>query len=447
MVGGCLLAGCLTLRLLSARFAWHLDVAWPDIAITVALMMAMGGIYMLLPLLIRGTQAPVSRLLWLIVTAGLVMRLLFLGSAPIMEDDHYRYLWDGAVAAEGINPFRYAPLQAAENAGLAVHALAGPAGEVLERVNYPHLRTVYPALAQAGFALAHVVAPFDLDGWRLVVLVAELIGLALLLQALARLDLSPLWAALYWWNPLIVKELANSAHMDGLLVPLLAGAIWAVTRYRHTAASVLMGLAAGVKLWPVLLLPVVLRPLLTDPKRLVVALLLLAAIGALLVWPVAQAGLPPSSGFVAYGQTWQMNDAAFSVVQGVAEWFWPADDARLAARLAVVAALFALLVVLIARPADDSHQTLRRLLILSAGLFLLSPTGFPWYAVWFVPFLVVVPVTPLLLLTALLPLYYLRFAFARHGLESVFDHYVVWLEFGPVWLWLGLIGWRRRRNA
>ena len=410
-------------------------------------MVAMGGLYMLLPRLIVGTQTPAFRSLWLIVAAGLAMRLLFLGSAPIMEDDHYRYLWDGAVAAEGINPFRFAPLQATENTGLAVHALAGPAGEVLERVNYPHLRTVYPTLAQAGFVLAHVIAPFDLDGWRLVVLVAELIGLGFLVQALLRLDLSPLWAALYWWNPLIVKELANSAHMDGLLVPLLAGAIWAVARYRHTAASVLLGLAAGVKLWPVLLLPAVLRPLVAVPKRLLVAVLLLAVIGALLVWPIVQAGLPPSSGFVAYGQTWQMNDAAFSVVLGVAELVWPADEARLAARLAVVAALLALLVVLIARPAADSRETLHRLLILSAGLFLLSPTGFPWYAVWFVPFLVVVPVTPLLLLTALLPLYYLRFAFARHGLESVFDHYVVWLEFGPVWLWLSLIGWRRWRNA
>lgn len=447
MVGGCLIAGCLALRILSPVFAWHLDVAWQEIAIAVALMMAMGAIYMVLPRLINDTPKSTVRLLWFVIAAGLVMRLLFLGSAPIMEDDHYRYLWDGAVTAEGINPFRYTPLQASENVDLPVHALAGPAGEVLERVNYPDLRTVYPTLAQAGFVLAHSIAPFELDGWRLVVLIAELIGLGLLVQALIRLDLSPLWTALYWWNPLIVKELANSAHMDGLLVPLLAGTIWAVARYRHTAAALLLGLAAGVKLWPVLLLPAVLRPLLAEPKRLVVALLGLVAIGALLAWPVVQAGLPPSSGFVAYGQTWQMNDAAFSVVLGLAEWFWQPGDAALVARLVVVAALGALLVVVIARPAADSRESVRRLLILSAALFLLSPTGFPWYAVWFVPFLVVVPVTPLLLLTALLPLYYLRFAFVRHGLEGVFDHYVVWLEFGPVWLWLGLIGWRRWRSA
>lgn len=431
---------------MSSAFAWGLDPEWPVIAAAVAVMAAMGAVYLWLPRLIR--RSPRAAIfVWAIVTVGLAMRLLFLGSSPILEDDHYRYLWDGAVAAEGYNPFRYAPLQAIANNELPLHNLADQAGQVLERVNHPQYRTVYPTLAQAGFALAYAIGPFDLDAWRLVVLVAELIGLAFILLTLRRLDLAPQWVALYWWNPLVVKELANSAHMDGLLVPLLAVAMWAVTCHRWITSSLMIVLAAAIKIWPILLLPTVLRPLAERPRHLLGAVLLLIVVAAVLALPILQAGLTPSSGLLAYGRGWQMNDAVFSVLLGMSEFVFDPSTAQTAARLVVVLILGALVLFLSRTPARDGRDPIRHFLIVAAALFLLSPTGFPWYMVWFVPFLAVVPVMPLLLLTALLPLYYLRFTFSAHDLAGVFDHYVVWLEFGPVWLWLGVLALRHRRSV
>jgi hypothetical protein len=52
------------------------------------------------------------------------------------------------------------------------------------------------------------------------------------------------------------------------------------------------------------------------------------------------------------------------------------------------------------------------------------------------PFLAVRPRFSLLLLTALLPLYYLRFRFVALDRVGVFDHGIVWLEYGPVWILL-----------
>ena len=445
-IGGCLVAGCVALRLLAPSFAWEANSAWPMMAAVVAVLMVLGAIYMALPALIRRSSAT-SRLIVLVVGFGVVMRVLFFGSDPILEDDHYRYLWDGAVTAEGHDPFRYTPQQAAANGGLPIHDLAVRSGEVVERVNHPHYRTVYPTLAQAGFALAYAIAPFSLDAWRGVLLAAELVGLGLILLTLKQLGLSPLWAALYWWNPLIVKELANSAHMDGLLIPLLAAIMLTVAWQRHVIAALLVMLGAGIKLWPLLLLPAVLPPLLARPRVLMLTLALVAAVAVLLALPVLGAGLPPSSGFIAYGTAWQMNDAGFSVMLGLAELIWTPDAAATAARLAVIMVLALLLIIVLRKPAADSERAIGTLLIVSAGLFLLGPTGFPWYIAWFLPFLTVVPVMPLLLLTALLPLYYLRFAFAAEGMEHLFDRYIVWLEFGPVWLWLGLIAMRRWRQG
>ena len=45
---------------------------------------------------------------WIIFT-GLFARLILIPSSPILEDDFYRYLWDGAVTANEFNPYVYSP--------------------------------------------------------------------------------------------------------------------------------------------------------------------------------------------------------------------------------------------------------------------------------------------------------------------------------------------------
>ncbi len=47
-----------------------------------------------------------------IIGVGLLSRLILIPSQPVLEDDYYRYLWDGAVTAHGYNPYVYSPLDA-----------------------------------------------------------------------------------------------------------------------------------------------------------------------------------------------------------------------------------------------------------------------------------------------------------------------------------------------
>ena len=47
---------------------------------------------------------------WVIVI-GAGLRISMLSSAPILEDDYYRYLWDGAVVVNGLNPYAYSPAE------------------------------------------------------------------------------------------------------------------------------------------------------------------------------------------------------------------------------------------------------------------------------------------------------------------------------------------------
>ena len=43
------------------------------------------------------------------LACGLAARAILFASEPVLEDDYQRYLWDGAVTAQGLNPMRSRP--------------------------------------------------------------------------------------------------------------------------------------------------------------------------------------------------------------------------------------------------------------------------------------------------------------------------------------------------
>ncbi|MEO0823417.1 MAG: glycosyltransferase 87 family protein, partial [Pseudomonadota bacterium] len=326
-------------------------------------------------------------------------------------------------------------------------AFGEEAAAVAGRINYPHLATIYPPVAQGAFLLAAWVEPFGLGALRLVLLGFELSGVGLLVLLLRAVGRAPVWVAIYWWNPLIAKELGNSAHMEAVLLPFLVGAVLLALRLRPVAAAGVLALAAGVKLWPALLLPMLLAG--AGWRRAAAGAGLAAAIGAAVAAPVLLSGLDRTSGFVAYAAAWERNDALFGGVrEAIAVALEGAglhllDPGRLAR--AGLMGLVALTALWLARGvARDGPGALPAgVLAVTALLFLVSPTGYPWYYAWLLPFLAVVPVRGLMLLTLTLPLYYLRFEMVGRGQEALFDDWIVWLEFGPV---LGLLLWDALRG-
>ncbi len=377
-------------------------------------------------------------------------------STPILEDDYYRYLWDGAVTASGMNPYAYAPgmfIEAGEDndtAPVALRELAETSGVVVSRVNHPDLRTIYPPVAQGVFAFAHLLGPWSLVAWRAVLLLFDAATLCMLVMILRALNLPLLWAVVYWWNPVLIKETAGSGHMDIIALPFALGALLLAIRKRNLLAMAPLALAAGAKLWPIALAPLFLRPLISSPRRLALALCVICILCAAMFIPVHAGGLDGESGFTAYGERWEMNDALFMIFVWGGRYLMKAvgvdsGPEQLLARVAVALILFALVGALARGEIKDGRDLCGKCLFVVAAIFLLSPTQYPWYFIWMLPFLAIRPRPSLLLLTVLLPLYYLRFHFAARDNVGVFDYGIVWLEFAPVWLLL-IWEWGRERR-
>ncbi|MFQ5483058.1 MAG: hypothetical protein ACE5ER_09905, partial [Nitrospinaceae bacterium] len=175
-----------------------------------------------------------ARAVWWIFGLGLGFRLILMPANQIQEDDIYRYLWDGKVFAHGVNPYRYAPDEVTEFKRFMIqepsrfaHTYDGASVRELEtlaqlkweneraltfmeRINHPHLPTIYPPLAQYVFRLVAGLAPDSILAMRLAFLGFDLMTFFFLTALLKALGKPPAWSLIYFWSPLIVKETFNS---------------------------------------------------------------------------------------------------------------------------------------------------------------------------------------------------------------------------------------------
>jgi len=109
-------AALLYVRFISDEFVLGTDTFSHPYKSFVAMLIFAGLVWMCLIPLFKHLKKPLGKTLWAFVFLGIVFRAMFLGSTPIYEDDWNRYLWDGAVTAQGINPYTFPP-----DATFAVH--------------------------------------------------------------------------------------------------------------------------------------------------------------------------------------------------------------------------------------------------------------------------------------------------------------------------------------
>ena len=243
------------------------------------------GIYFSLSLLFFSTCAillkqPEDRFtFWAKIALGLLFRLSILPAQQLQEDDVYRYLWDGKVFSNNINPFEYSPSEVHEFKELRIQnpetyykiynernereleklsALKWESPKslkYLERVNHPGVPTIYPPMAQFVFRAVHSIKPDSILAMRIAFLLFDVLTMFFIIGILAKLGLNKNMSAVYFWCPLIIKETLNSTHLDIIGIAFLCGSIYFLISHRHSLASVFLALGFLGKLYPAILFP------------------------------------------------------------------------------------------------------------------------------------------------------------------------------------------------
>jgi hypothetical protein len=370
-----------------------------------------------------------------IVVAGVIFRLIAWPLAPGLSDDPYRYRWEGKLQAAGGNPYEVRPVDQ-RWIGLRDETYARIPGRDFKAVYGPLIEQIeqwtYRAVAAAGLSPERQVFWFKLP-----FALCDLGAIAALWRLLAAHGLPRAHILIYAWSPLTVMEFWATGHNDSVVVLLIALALVAAAKKRWTWAFVALSLAAGAKIWPILLFPLFIGWKRNRPVRWWQWWVLIPIMGllALPYWTNVTENLQFMSGFMG---GWRNNDSLYGLI------LWMAKDLYRAkyTAFAVVAVVVAYLTLLEAPLERASLWAIAVMLMVSANCH-------PWYLTWLLPLLILFPVPGLLLWTALVPLAYSALVSWVTVGEWQGSNVFRWFEYVPVYALLTgswLVLWLRARR-
>ena len=289
----------------------------------------------------------------------------FLGG-PFYEDDFYRYLWDGYRFWETGTPYGVTP-----EAFFLDESVPVVLQDALDQINNPDLPTIYGPTAQLVFLLGYLLKAGSVHALQGLLIVVDLT----IIYVLTRLT-TVRNVMLYAWCPLVVKEIAFTAHPDALGVCLVLAAMVLVIRDRYALAAVCLGFAVGAKVFALVLVPFVLYR--AHPRHWMYFLLTLG----LLYAPFLLNGATDLDALFVFAKEWEFNSSIFAILS----LFMPATFSKLA-----LGATYLALVAYLLRAHGRENNLIPRGDWLFGSLFILSPVFNAWYMLWVLPFAAIYP--------------------------------------------------------
>lgn len=358
-------------------------------------------------------EARLSVRIW---TWAIVFRLVGLLAEPVLEDDHYRFLWDGYRFAETGNPYGVAPAEF-----FGDESIPPEQQRVLGSVNHPHLATIYGPAAQWGFRLAHAISPASILSWKILLTLADLTTIALLARIAA-----PANVLLYAWCPLSIQETAFNGHPEALGVLAMVAAVRWSFAGKGTLSGVAIALAAGVKITGGLLAPLLWwRSGWKAVSGTIIAVL--ALWGPFWI----RGSLTELPALAAMSGEWEFNSSVFGLLSWTAGREW-AQWVCLAGLAAIALHQARAMRGKVQWPRGDHVY---------GGFFLLAPVVNPWYMLWVLPFAAIRPRAWTIAALVLVSVSYLHGLNWGGGALAPYEH-PAWLrplEYGGVAIaaWLG----------
>jgi hypothetical protein len=333
-----------------------------------------------------------------ILAFAILFRLTLLFQPPVASDDIYRYVWDGKVAAHGINPLRYAPSDSALD---ALHT-----DDLPSKINFPTMRTIYPPLAQALFFVSNTLFGDSITGLKFLLVLADIATMLLLMQLYKlhkHYELIKL--VLYAWSPLPIMYFGLDGHIDALGIPFLLLFIYLVGRSRLVAAAVSLGFAGLAKLYPLFVAPFLIF-VTKGWKRIALPLIPIAmlVVGCWLYWEPT-GGLFES--FRVFNSEFEFNGSVFHIAY---EFVKTNKQAHFVSSLLFLVWLGVVFFL--------NRSLLEKTFLAFLGFIIFAPVVQPWYLTW---------------LAALLALRWSTAVFVLIGLSNLSNIVVYHYRLSGVW--------------
>lgn len=193
----------------------------------------------------------------LLIGLAVIFRLVFLIATPNLSQDFYRFIWDGRMLLNGLNPYLYLPqdfLSGIYTKPYQAHDLIVG----MQELNASHYSN-YPPLNQFCFLIAAFLSKNSIIGsiivMRILLVLADIGVFYFGRKLLLNLNLNPKYIFLYLLNPFVIIELTGNLHFEGVMVFFLIWGLYLFQKGNWKFAALIMSASISIKLLPLLFLP------------------------------------------------------------------------------------------------------------------------------------------------------------------------------------------------
>ena len=193
-----------------------------------------------------------------LLISTVAFRVVFGWVLPNLSQDFYRFIWDGRMVAQGMNPYLELPKNLISNPGFYLQQ-AKELFVGMENLSTEHYSN-YPPINQLCFTLAGFFSSNSIYGsvviFRIIIILADLGTLYFGRKLLKNLGLGQSQIFWYLLNPLVILELSGNLHFEGIMIFFFVFSMYLLQQNHWKLAGFILAISISVKLLPILLLPI-----------------------------------------------------------------------------------------------------------------------------------------------------------------------------------------------
>jgi hypothetical protein len=188
---------------------------------------------------------------------ALLARFILIFSFPILSDDVYRFIWDGQLLHQGMNPFGYKPSDLVQNPAAWLDIF------LFNNMNSPDYYSVYPPVNQLAFYLSAISGKGNLLAsiviLRSFILLFDVGNIILIKKLLNHYQKDERLVFLYALNPLVIIEFTGNLHFEAVMIFFTLLFVWMLLKNRWILAAISLALAICSKLLPIIFIPLLIK--------------------------------------------------------------------------------------------------------------------------------------------------------------------------------------------